>query len=95
MQLWAKPLYKSTAWRKCRAAYVISQHGLCERCSRSGSIVHHKERITPANLSNASVTLGWANLELLCLECHNREHMSSDACATGLRFDADGDVVPG
>ena len=92
VQPWAKPLYKSTAWRKCRAAYVISQHGLCERCSRPGSIVHHKTRITPANLSNPSVTLNWDNLQLLCLECHNRAH--AGACtAEGLEFDEVGNIV--
>ena len=94
MQKWAASFYRSKAWRSCRDCYYLSQHGICQRCNGAGKIVHHIRELTPATISDPLITLGWDNLELLCQECHNREHMSTDAVAEGLRFNADGDVVP-
>ena len=72
MKDYAKKFYLSQAWRKTRDAK--SQNGLCERCKQAGDIVHHKQYITPKNISNPLITLDWANLELLCQDCHNKEH---------------------
>lgn len=47
---------------------------MCERCGQTGAQVHHKVRLTPANLNDPAVSLNWANLELLCDECHKAEH---------------------
>ena len=88
----AKAFYKSKAWLKCRAAYIQSVFGLCERCQRPGDIVHHKIKLTSRNINDPAVTLNWENLELLCQECHNREHGLSST-AEGLRFDAAGNLV--
>ncbi|HHT71895.1 MAG TPA: HNH endonuclease [Firmicutes bacterium] len=74
MKPWAEKFYKSKAWRQCRHAYSSSQHGLCERCGSAGWIVHHKIYLTPGNINSPEITLNWINLELLCLDCHNREH---------------------
>lgn len=90
----AKRFYKSKAWRKCRDAYFISQHGLCERCGDPGLIVHHKVYIDAQNINDPRVTLNHDNLELLCLTCHNREHFKgADAVRDGLRFDENGDLI--
>ena len=79
MQPWAEAFYKSTAWKRCRDAYAKSVGGLCERCLkrglyRSGEIVHHRVHLTPANINDPAVALAWANLELLCRDCHGEEH---------------------
>lgn len=79
MKEWAKPFYQSTAWKQCRAKYIKSVGGLCERCSKkglivAGYIVHHKCYLTPENINDPSVTLNWDNLEYLCQDCHNKEH---------------------
>lgn len=71
--------YVSPEWRKCRAGYLASVGGLCERCAKLGLIVpadqvHHKIRLTPENLSDPSVALNWGNLEALCFDCHQAEH---------------------
>ena len=71
--------YKSRQWQHCRDAYFASHGGLCERCLAKGLIipgeeVHHKIRLTPANLDDPTVTLNWDNLELLCKDCHLEEH---------------------
>ena len=79
MQPWAARFYKSRAWRACRSAYAASVGGLCERCLRRGvyrpgRIVHHKVYLTPENINDPAVTLGWDNLELVCDDCHAMEH---------------------
>ena len=71
--------YQSGAWKKCRAGYLASVGGLCERCAKKGLIVpaeqvHHKTKLTPENLNDPSITLNWDNLEALCMDCHQAEH---------------------
>lgn len=56
---------------------------LCERCLARGVIepgskdrpleVHHKIPLTPENVKNPDIALGWDNLELLCKKCHEQE----------------------
>ena len=75
----ARQLYWSRPWAICRKRYAESVGGLCERCYAEGRItpgvhVHHKIRLTPENISNPEITLNWKNLELLCEECHQKEH---------------------
>lgn len=79
MREFARRFYKSSAWKKTRAAYASSVGGLCERCARNGLIVpgvivHHKIYLTPENINDPAVSLNWANLELVCADCHNEEH---------------------
>lgn len=70
----AKKFYKSTTWLKCRASYIASIYGLCERCEGPGHILHHKIELNTTNINDADVTLNHDNLEYLCLTCHNNEH---------------------
>ena len=78
-----KGFYKTAAWLKCRAAYIKSVGGLCERCLADGKIVpgyivHHKCYLTPENINDTSVTLNWDNLEYLCQPCHNAIHFKEE-----------------
>jgi 5-methylcytosine-specific restriction endonuclease McrA len=95
MKPFAKKFYKSSAWRKCRDAYFVSQHGLCERCGGPGKIVHHKEYLTPDNINDPVISLNHEMLELHCQDCHNKEHHGSDheVVADGLMFDEYGNLV--
>ena len=75
----AGEFYRRRAWRNCRDQYFRARNGLCERCAAMGKIVpgtevHHKIHLTPENLNDPSITLNWANLELLCKPCHDAEH---------------------
>jgi len=92
-QGFAAGFYHSAAWAKCREAYANQAGGLCERCAAAGKIVpgvqvHHKVRLTPANVYNPEVSLNFKNLELLCEECHQAEHKKG----TRWRADEDGHV---
>ena len=89
----AKAFYKSKAWRQCRDAYFVLRHGLCERCGRPGKIVHHRIWLTPENINDPDVSLNWDHLELLCQDCHNKEHHSESPVGYGLRFDEKGNLV--
>ncbi len=96
MKEYAKKFYKSSAWIKCREAYINSlANKMCNRCNRNpGKIVHHKTAITIDNINNPMVTLNFDNLEYLCQECHNQEHNSMISCTKeGLRFDAEGNLI--
>jgi 5-methylcytosine-specific restriction protein A len=86
--------YNSVAWHRCREAYRQSVFGLCERCGEPGDEVHHKVYLTPENISDPAITLGWDYLELLCHDCHNREHGGKcEALRADVMFDESGDLV--
>lgn len=93
MKPFAEKFYLSKAWRKCRKSFYISKNGLCERCGKPGLIVHHKTKLTPQNINDPEITLSWSNLELLCQDCHNKEHGLASALSEGLAFDADGNLI--
>lgn len=90
----AKKFYTSKAWRDCRNAFFIYRHGLCNRCGGAGKIVHHKIVLNPFNINDPDVSLNFTNLELLCQDCHNKEHHEKySPTAEGLTFNVDGDLV--
>lgn len=94
MKEWAKHFYKSKAWRQCRDAYFAYRHGLCERCQRPGKIVHHKIYLNPSNINDPDISLNWQHLELLCQDCHNKEHHERRSVTRyDVMFDENGDLV--
>jgi 5-methylcytosine-specific restriction endonuclease McrA len=82
--------YKSPAWLAARELKIMSVNGLCERCRQVGIEVHHKERLSVDNVNDSSISLNQDNLELLCRECHNKEHMRFSKKTV---FDADGNLI--
>lgn len=71
--------YDTAAWKKCRDAYLHSVNGLCEECQKNGllrsaDIVHHKTHLTDDNVNDPEISLGWDNLEAVCIDCHNKIH---------------------
>lgn len=93
MKEWAEQFYKSKAWMKCRASFIVSKFNICERCHGVGKIVHHKIILTPKNINDTNITLNWNNLELLCQDCHNKEHMSEGITVKGCIFNENGDLI--
>ncbi len=94
----AKRFYNSKEWRKCRAAYIAQRKaidgGMCESCHEvPGYIVHHKTELTPENINNPDVALGFKNLKYDCHVCHQKEREKE--LAEGLvqyKFNEDGEV---
>lgn len=102
-------VYKSKAWKRVRLSVCLRQGCLCARCSRPvyvdgisqwipkekrlKGIVHHKEYLTNDNYTDDSVAYNDENLELLCIDCHNREH-NLKALRKDVTFDENGDLVP-
>ncbi|HFK2719163.1 TPA: HNH endonuclease [Escherichia coli] len=94
MKPFAKKFYKSKAWTDCRNAYFTSQHGLCERCNGPGKIVHHTIYLNPNNIDDPNISLNHELLELLCQDCHNKEHHgSTEVLREDVMFDEEGNLV--
>ena len=97
----AKAFYRSKAWERTREAYFRASRGLCEKCLTKGfvtpgAIVHHKEHLTPENISDPSVSLAFENLELVCRKCHAEEHpeiYGEPKRPQRVAFDGDGNVL--
>lgn len=75
----SRTFYDSKAWQNTRNEYKKYRGGLCEICwakgiIKAGEIVHHKTELTPANINDADIALGWDNLQLVCRECHAGIH---------------------
>lgn len=75
----AKAFYNSKAWQACRKSYITSRvmidGGMCERCGKQlGFILHHKTKLTQANINDPDIALNHCNLEYVCKECHDEEH---------------------
>ena len=85
--------YNSTAWRRLSRAFLLSKCYICERCGKPADIAHHKKHLNPANIHNPDISLNPANLEALCIDCHNTEHFSAGgAICRGLEFTPEGDI---
>ncbi|GGC97829.1 HNH endonuclease [Pontibacillus salipaludis] len=94
MKPFAKKFYKSASWRKCRDAYFNSQQGMCERCESPGKIVHHKTWLTSKNINDPCISLNYEELELLCQDCHNKEHHSTSCSRReDVKFNKMGELV--
>lgn len=102
----AKPFYKSKAWRDVREFVMDRAHGLCERCAEKGEVkaadvVHHKIPLSVENMDDPSISLDPDNLIALCDECHTEVHQKLGIGALNgkkeeeprVGFDENGNVV--
>lgn len=73
---WQGKFYNSKEWKRLRNEVRIEKGMRCDMCGkiiRGKSIVDHIEEITPFNKNDTSITLNKNNLQLLCLDCHNKK----------------------
>jgi 5-methylcytosine-specific restriction endonuclease McrA len=82
--------YKSDAWKLARQIKMKQADGKCERCGSVGEEVHHKIRLTVDNVKDVTISINPKNLELLCKDCHNKEH---DRFIKKQHFDRDGNLI--
>ena len=95
----AKTFYNSKRWKGCRLAYIAHRKaidgGMCETCHEvPGYIVHHKIELTPENINDPDIALGFDNLKYDCHVCHQKENMK-DGPVDGLveyTFTDDGEL---
>lgn len=94
-RLFAKSFYNSKRWQDTQRIYKQSKFGICERCGRPcGTIVHHKIHLDETNINDPNITLAFDNLELLCIDCHNQEHIKKyKPTREGLQFTATGELI--
>lgn len=78
-------------WRKNDKNYIkLKEEGQDVRFG----IVHHREYLNESNFTDAWLAYAWENLELLCVECHNKEHMSKgDEVREDVKFDEEGRLI--
>lgn len=93
----AKRFYQSALWERTRVLYMQHVDGLCERCRAAGAyvpgkIVHHKIYLDDVKLHDPEIALCFDNLELLCQDCHNKEHHRTSR-ARAYSFDAQGNII--
>jgi len=86
--------YSSREWRACRDSYKRMKCYICERCGNTSSkmIVHHKQYLNEITIHNPEVALNFSNLELLCIECHNKEHFKENT-AKRYKVGANGEII--
>ena len=96
----AKVFYNSKRWKRCRAVYIAHRKaidgGLCESCHEEpGYIVHHKIELTPDNINDPDIALGFENLKYDCHACHQKEN-AKDGPADLVRYEftSDGELRP-
>lgn len=94
----AKSFYNSKRWKQCRDAYIAYRQsvdgGLCESCHEvPGYIVHHKVELTPENINDPDIALGFNNLKYDCHICHQKENKKETAAGlVKYDFTEDGDL---
>lgn len=64
--------YNSMEWRTLSGKYTQDKGYKCECCGKIATEVHHKEPIQTE--SGWIRRLDYDNLELLCVDCHNKRH---------------------
>lgn len=98
--------YHSRQWKDTRKGFVAYRvsldGGLCEICKdKLGKIAHHKVHLTPKNIRNSDVALGFNNLQFVCHECHmdihgvhDTKHDKSKTYTRRFIINADGTIMP-
>ena len=93
-QKWQDKFYRSKTWIRLRDYCKTRDYGICQRCGKATglTIEHHKIWITPDNCNDSMIVLNADNIETLCIDCHNQEHMKKNNQTVS--FDSDGNPIP-
>ena len=92
-QKWQHKFYRSKVWIRLRDYCKTRDYGICQRCGKATgrTIEHHKIWITPDNCNDSMIVLNADNIETLCIDCHNQEHMTKNNQTVS--FDSDGNPI--
>jgi len=77
---WAIAFYNSKAWKRLRMALILERGAVCSHCHADMStmpnllIAHHTKELTEENILDPTIALNPELIDLICLDCHNKEH---------------------
>lgn len=74
--------YCGKPWRDLAYRLKVERGGKCERCGFVAAmkdewallIGHHRIELSENNVDDPAVALNPAHVEIICLDCHNKEH---------------------
>ena len=71
--------YCSKRWRDLTYSLKIKANGKCNRCNEtlldfSKLIGHHRIELNEDNVYDPKVSLNPDRIEIICHDCHNKEH---------------------
>lgn len=74
-----KSFYASDAWINLRLQLINKRGNKCEHCgnriANSRDLIgHHIIELTPENVNDYNISLNEKNIEIVCFDCHNKEH---------------------
>lgn len=74
-----KSFYASSAWINLRLLLINERGNKCEHCKdiipRSRDLIgHHLIELTPENVQDHTISLNPEQIEIVCFDCHNKEH---------------------
>lgn len=74
-----KSFYASQEWITLRLILINERGNRCARCKefigKSRDLIgHHRVELTPENVHDRSISLNPELIELVCFDCHNKEH---------------------
>lgn len=74
-----KSFYASEEWINLRLLLINQRKNKCERCEKiipksKDLIGHHMIELTPENVHDRMISLNPDKIEIICFDCHNKEH---------------------
>lgn len=74
-----KSFYASKEWINLRLSLIAERGNRCAHCkeiiSNARDIIgHHTIELTPENVSDHNISLNPKLIEIICFDCHNKEH---------------------
>lgn len=74
-----KSFYASDEWITLRLVLINERGNRCARCKgiipKSRDLIgHHTIELTPENVHDHTISLNPEKIELICFDCHNKEH---------------------
>ncbi|TCJ05053.1 HNH endonuclease signature motif containing protein [Cytobacillus praedii] len=74
-----KSFYASEEWVNLRLQLINERKNICNRCketiAKSKDIIgHYIIELTPENVNDRMISLNPENIEIVCFDCHNKEH---------------------
>lgn len=74
-----KSFYNSKEWKTFRLMLISERGNKCDKCGNyiphSKDIIgHHTVELTPENVKDTNISLNPDKIEIVCFECHNKEH---------------------